>query len=153
MAKFLNYCRINAIVVPVLYILLYSGIGETQETALPWVNGVDVMTTPDVTMIAGPLAVPVKLNRINKTRKAVNSKPKLPVFDATGKVHGKILNPKDFDNFSKVELQILHKDLSKSVNQRIRKNKELGYDRAHWVRQSDEQNLIKQLEKYFDTNK
>jgi RHS repeat-associated protein len=77
------------------------------------------------------------------------AKKLLPVLDATGKVHGLLPKPKDFDNYSKEELQILLDELKQSVQKRIDVTSKIGRDRAHGQRQGAEQDLIKSLEKYL----
>jgi hypothetical protein len=73
----------------------------------------------------------------------------LPALDSTGKVHGILPKIKDLAKYSAEELKILLQDLKQSVQQRIRKNVELGFDKAHAQRQAAEQQLIIQIEKFL----
>jgi hypothetical protein len=66
-------------------------------------------------------------------------------LDRTGKVHGELPRPKDLKNYSREELSQLKGELDKSVQQRIRKNIELGSDKPHGQRQAAEQQLIKSI--------
>ena len=74
----------------------------------------------------------------------------MPTLDETGKVHGELPDPKDFEKYDKDELQKLADELQKSVAERIRKTEELGSDKGHGERQGDEQNLQKYLNKYLN---
>lgn len=73
----------------------------------------------------------------------------LPALDSTGKVHGKLPKRQDLDKYSPDELSQLQDELRQSVKQRIRKNIELGSDKAHGERQADEQQLIKDIDKHL----
>ncbi|MEE9327872.1 MAG: hypothetical protein V3U71_11320 [Cocleimonas sp.] len=57
--------------------------------------------------------------------------------------------PKDLSNFSNGDLSNLRNELKQSVQQRIRKNIQLGSDKAHGQRQAAEQQLIKSINKYL----
>ncbi|WP_394366403.1 RHS repeat domain-containing protein [Chryseobacterium viscerum] len=74
---------------------------------------------------------------------------KLPVLDATGKVHGDLPKVKDLVNYSKEDLKILLKELKQGVQKRIEVTDQLGRDRAHGQRQGAEHDLIKSIEKYL----
>jgi len=71
----------------------------------------------------------------------------LPARDSTGKVHGELPRPQDLRNRSTEDLGHLLGDLRRSVQQRIRKNIELGSDPGHGQRQALEQDLIKSIER------
>jgi len=73
----------------------------------------------------------------------------LPALDSTGKVHGELPKPEDLKNYCPDELTQLKDELKKSVQQRIKKNIELGSDKSHGQRQAAEQQLIKSIEKYL----
>lgn len=94
-------------------------------------------------------------NRAKKSniKNAKPDRPELPSLDATGKVHGDLIDPKDFSKYSPDELKQLSKELTQSVQQRIKKTSELGRDRGHGQRQGAEQDLIKSIEKYLDNLK
>ena len=66
----------------------------------------------------------------------------LPTRDSTGKVHGDLPSPGDLKDYSPDDLKFLYEDLKKSVQQRINKNVEFGYDRGHGQRQAWEQQLM-----------
>ncbi|HEW98754.1 MAG TPA: hypothetical protein ENF37_08990 [Beggiatoa sp.] len=73
-------------------------------------------------------------------------------LDGTGKVHGGIEyfpKPKDFDRYSREELEDLLDELRKSIKTRIEVTDNKGRDMTHGQRQGNEQKLIKQLEKYL----
>ena len=94
-------------------------------------------------------------NRAKKSniKNAKPDRPELPSLDATGKVHGDLIDPKDFSKYSPDELKQLSKELTQSVQQRIKKTSELGRDRGHGQRQGAEQDLIKSIQKYLDNLK
>jgi hypothetical protein len=75
--------------------------------------------------------------------------PELPSLDASGKLHGAVPRPEDFDKYTREELEQLLADAKQSVPERIRKTTLLGRDRAHGQRQAAEQQLITQLERYL----
>ncbi|MEK8019041.1 MAG: Hint domain-containing protein, partial [Candidatus Parabeggiatoa sp.] len=73
-------------------------------------------------------------------------------LDGTGKVHGELEyfpKPKDFDRYSREELEDLLDELRKSIETRIEVTVDKGRERNHGQRQGNEQKLIKQLEKYL----
>ena len=76
---------------------------------------------------------------------------KLPALDGTGKVHGVIPSPKDLRRYPKEDLRGLRDDLIESVQERIRKNSELGFDKPHGQRQGAEQDLIKSIDNLIGT--
>ena len=94
-------------------------------------------------------------NKVKKSniKNAKPDRPELPSLDATGKVHGDLIDPKDFSKYSPDELKQLNKELKQSVQQRIKKTSELGSDKGHGQRQGAEQDLIKSIEKYLDNLK
>lgn len=76
------------------------------------------------------------------------SKPKeLPKLDGSGKVHGNLPKDVDLDKYDKEDLEILHDELRKSIQQRIKVTSRLGRDKGHGERQADEQNLYHHLHK------
>jgi hypothetical protein len=81
----------------------------------------------------------------------------LPKRDHKGKIHtnengnypgspGRLPTAEELRKYSTEELEDFHFELSESVKERIRKNIEGGYDRAHGQRQSAEQTLMKIIE-------
>lgn len=115
---------------------IYTGRGDYTNAAL---------SAAAMIPFAGWAATGGKLG--NKAYKAGISA--LPALDATGKVHGALPKVADFGNYSKDELQILHKELKQSVQKRIEITSKMGRDKAHGQRQGAEQDLIKSLEKYL----
>ena len=104
----------------------------------------------------GGVTTAYALNNLNKVHKVNSSgtggsvsKNSLPTIDATGKVHGKLPETKDFPKYSKDDLRQLLKELKQSVQKRIEVTTKLGRDRAHGQRQGAEQDLIKSLEKFL----
>jgi len=77
-------------------------------------------------------------------------KKDLPRLDATGKVHGDLPHPKDLNEYHPEDLRQLADELRQSVRERIRKNSELGPSGNHGLRQAQEQDLIKSIEKHLD---
>ncbi len=75
------------------------------------------------------------------------AKADLPVLDSTGKVHGQLPSPKNLSRYPNEKLKQLQGELKQSVQQRIKKNIELGSDKAHGQRQAAEQQLIKSIDK------
>ena len=75
--------------------------------------------------------------------------PELPLLDATGKVHGRLPEVEDFDRYAPEDLEKLSEELQQSVQERIQKTNDLGSDKAHGERQAQEQQLIRQIEKYL----
>ena len=70
----------------------------------------------------------------------------LPVRDNSGKVHGILPTPEQLDGYTTEELEDFQEELEGSVEERIRKNEELGPDKAHGERQSAEQDLIHSID-------
>jgi RHS repeat-associated protein len=69
-------------------------------------------------------------------------------LDSTGKVHGESLpKAKDFDRYSREDLEQLLDELKEGVQKRIEVTSDKGRERNHGQRQGKEQKLIKQLEK------
>ena len=66
-------------------------------------------------------------------------------LDATGKVHGKLPDVKDLGRYGVDDLKQLRDELKQSVQERIRKNSELGPHKPHGQRQAAEQTLIKSI--------
>jgi hypothetical protein len=98
------------------------------------------VTTGPITLSRNPTA-PAAPNR------AVRD---LPGLDSTGKLHGDLPHPKDLGKFDPDDLQALQDDLCKSVQERIRKNSELGPKGNHGLRQGQEQDLIHSIDKVLE---
>jgi hypothetical protein len=82
---------------------------------------------------------------------ATRGEPKeLPLRDSTGKVHGELPTPSELKNYSIEELQQLQAELRQSVAQRIRYSSALGPKGNHGLRQAQEQELIRQIEKHLE---
>jgi RHS repeat-associated protein len=87
--------------------------------------------------------------KIARAAKGAKGAPPLPNLDRTGKVHGALPRAQDLGRYSPDELRVLQDQLRQSVQQRIRKNIELGSDKAHGQRQAAEQQLIFQIDKHL----
>lgn len=70
----------------------------------------------------------------------------LPVRDSSGKVHGTLPTPEQLRDYTSEELEDFQDELQGSVEERIRKNEELGPDKAHGERQAAEQDLINSID-------
>jgi hypothetical protein len=95
---------------------------------------------PGYGLAAAPLAIGVRTSRGVRA---------LPRLDATGKVHGDLPRVQDFGSYSPTALRDLAGELQQSVRTRIQRTVELGPDKAHGQRQSAEQQLIIQIEKFL----
>ena len=81
--------------------------------------------------------------------KGIQREKKLPLLDASGKVHGTLPSAKDLGKFSDDALRDLKGLLEGSVKTRIGRTSKLGRHRPHGQRQGEEQALIKQIEKHL----
>jgi len=74
----------------------------------------------------------------------------LPSLDSTGKVHGDLPKPQDLKGYAAEDLVRFRDDLARSVEERIRKNIELGPQGGHGRRQGEEQDLIASIDKLLE---
>lgn len=141
--------------------------GQHMRKVGEWIPGVsviiavgDVIVNPNgenaisvVLSVGGPItkAVGRVADALRATKKAPvpNKRTELPGRDNTGKVHGDLPRVEELDRYDPDDLRQLKSDLEKSVEERIRRATELGYDRAHGQRQGAEQDLIKAIEKHL----
>jgi hypothetical protein len=86
------------------------------------------------------LAGVLPIGRVARVGKA------LPALDRSGKVHGPLPAVEDLARHTLDDLAHFQQELRKSVQQRIRKNIEMGFEPAHGKRQAAEQQLIRQIE-------
>ncbi len=90
-------------------------------------------------------------NSLSRVHKLNSSR--LPSLDKSGKVHGKLPKREDFYKYSLDDLRQLLRELKQSVQMRIKRNSELGVDKAagdlHGLRQAEEQGLIRDIENYL----
>ena len=132
--------------------------GAATVTGIGAAVGVTAMVVSTTLVVggAGNIAAGVRgLTQAMMSKGSGRTTPKgepkeLPRRDSTGKVHGELPKASELRNYSVEGLRQLQAELRQSVEQRIRVNSAMGPKGNHGLRQAQEQELIRQIEKHLE---